>query len=104
MLNDHRIYESHNTDYPHKSFNHKRQDIAWENHPNTKDENPNHSLSMIDGFANNDLQHITRFPNKRYHLGSREERANTTLYSIVLNLPYAYHINKRPKQLACTKI
>ena len=70
-----------------------RQDIPWENPPNTKVEKPNNSLSVIYRFAENGLQHISRFPNKRYHLSSREERSNETLqkqlYATVLNFMYA---------------
>ena len=61
--------------------------------PNTEDEKPNNSLSMTDRFAENGLQHISRLPDKRYHLSNREERSNATLhkqlYAIVLNFPYA---------------
>ena len=68
-----------------------------------EDEKPINSLSMIDRFAENGLQNISRSPNKRYHLSSREERSNATLqkqlYAIVLNFPYAYHINNKPKTL-----
>ena len=40
---------------------------------------PNNYLSMIDRFADNGLQHISRFPDKIYHLGNREYRSNTIL-------------------------
>ena len=79
LIVNHYIYESHKTNNPHKSFNHKRQDIPWENPPNMEDEKPNNSLSMIDRFVENGLQHIIIFPNKRCHLSSREEKYNTTL-------------------------
>ena len=78
---------------PYKSINHERQDIPWENTPNTDDEKPNNSSSMIDRFAENGLQHIRILPDKRYHLSSREERSNATmqkkLYATIMNLPYA---------------
>ena len=57
-----------------------------------EDEKPINSLSMIDGFGENGLQNIRIFPNKRYHLGIREERSNVTLqkqlYATVLIFPY----------------
>ena len=78
---------------PHKSTNHERQDIPWENPPNMEDEKLKNSLSMIDRFVENGLQHIIIFLDKRYHHNSREERSNVTpqkqLYVIVLNFPYA---------------
>ena len=52
-----------------------RQNVPSENPPNTEDEKPNNSLSIIDRLAKNGLQHISRFPNKRYHLNNREERS-----------------------------
>ena len=64
---------------PYKSINHEREDIPRENPPNTKDEKPTNSLSIIDRFAENGLQHINRFPDKRYHLSSKEERSNVAL-------------------------
>ena len=60
-------------------INHERQDLPWENNPNTEDEKPNNSLSMIDRFAENDLQHISIFPDKRCHHNNREERSKATL-------------------------
>ena len=51
-----------------------RQDIPSENPPNTEDEKPNNSLSMIDRFVENGSQHISIFPDKRYDHNSREER------------------------------
>ena len=56
-----------------------RQDVPLENPPNTEDEKPNNFLTVIDRFAENGLQHIRILPNKRCHLGSIEERSNTTL-------------------------
>ena len=54
---------------------------------------PSNSLSMMDRFVENDLQHISIFLDKRYHLSNREERSNATLqkqlYATVLNFPYA---------------
>ena len=52
LINKSTTYESQ----PHKLFNHKRQDIPWENPPNTEDEKPNNYLSMIDRFIENGLQ------------------------------------------------
>ena len=58
-----------------------------------EDENTNNSLGMIDRFVENGLQHIRKFPDKRYHHINREERSNVTLqkqlYAIVLNFPNA---------------
>ena len=71
LLIKHCIYESHKTNQPHKSFNHKRQDIPWEKTQNTEDEKTNNYLSIIDRFVGNDLQHISRFPDKRCHLSSK---------------------------------
>ena len=51
LLINHYIYKFRNTNYPHKSFNHKRQYIPWENPLNMEDKKPNNSLSMIDRFA-----------------------------------------------------
>ena len=84
-----------------------RQDIPWENPPNIEDEKPNNSLSIINRFVENGLQHIRIFLDKRYHLSSREERSNVTLkkhlYETILNFPYAYHINNKTKNLACRR-
>ena len=44
-----------------------RQDIPWENPPNTEDEKTNNSLSIIDIFAKNGLQHNNILPDKREH-------------------------------------
>ena len=63
----------------HKSINHKRQDIPWENPPITENEKPGNTLSMIDRFAENGLQDTSRLLDKRYHLNKREERYNTIL-------------------------
>ena len=52
-----------------------RQYITWEKPPNAEDEKPNNSLSIIDRLVENGLQHISRLPDKRYHLNSREERS-----------------------------
>ena len=57
----------------------KRQDIPWENPPNTEDEKPNNYFSIINRFAEDGLQHISRLSNKRYHLSNREEKSTTTL-------------------------
>ena len=88
MLINHCIYEYHNINYPYKSSNHKRQYIPWENPPNKEDETPRNYWSMIDRFAENGLQHISKFLDKIYHHSSREERSNVTLqkqlYAIVL--------------------
>ena len=64
-----------------------------------EDEKPINSLSMINRFVENGLQHIIILqhirilPDKRYHLSSRKDRSNATLqkqqYATVLNLPYA---------------
>ena len=56
------IYKSDKTNQRHKSFNHKRQDIPWENHPNMEDEKTNNSSSMRDRFVDNGLQHKVYFP------------------------------------------
>ena len=58
---------------PHKTINHKRQDILWENPLNMEDEKTSNSLTMIDRFVENGLQHISKLPNKRYHLNNKEE-------------------------------
>ena len=44
-----------------------RQDIHWETPLNQEDEKPNNSLSIIDIFAKNGLQHNSIFPDKREH-------------------------------------
>ena len=68
-------YKSHkyisHINHLHKSINHERQDIPWENPPNMEDEKPINSLSMIDKFVENGLQHISIFPDNIYHLRSR---------------------------------
>ena len=65
---------------------------------------PNNYLSMVDRFAENDLEHIRRFPDKRYYHNNREEISNVTLqqqlYATILNFPYAQNINNKPKTLA----
>ena len=62
---------------------------------------------MIDRFAENDLKHIRRLPDKSYHHNNREERSNVTLqkqlYATVLNLPYGSHINNKTKQPSMQK-
>ena len=42
-----------------------RQDMPQENPPNTEDGKPSNSLSIIDRFVENCLQHNNRFPDKR---------------------------------------
>ena len=44
-----------------------RQDVPCENPPNTKDEKPINSLSIIDRLVENGLQHISIFLDKREH-------------------------------------
>ena len=44
------------------------------NHPNTEDEKPNNSLSMIDIFVENGLQHISILTNKRDITATLEKR------------------------------
>ena len=44
-----------------------RQYVPWENPPNTEGEKTNNSLSIIDRLAENGLQHISRYPDKREH-------------------------------------
>ena len=45
-----------------------RQDIPWENLPNTKNEKPDNSLRIIDRVAKNGLQHNSIFLDKRENL------------------------------------
>ena len=58
-----------------------------------EDEKPNNSLTMIEILADNGLQHIRSFPDKRYGLNSREDISNATLqkqlYATILNMAYA---------------
>ena len=61
-----------------------RQYVPWEKLPNTVDEKPNNSLSIIDRLAENGLQHISRLLDESYHLRSREERQTK---NILINLP-----------------
>lgn len=89
---NHCKYESHKTNQPHKSFKHTTQDVPWENPPNTEDEKPNNSLSIIDRLGENGLQHISKLPDKRYHLSIKEERSTKTL---IMNLPSAQHFNNK---------
>ena len=44
-----------------------RQYVPQENSPNTEDGKLNNSLSIIDRLAENGLQHISRYPDKREH-------------------------------------
>ena len=60
--------------------------MRWENSPNTEDEKPSNSLSMIDRFEKNGLQHIRRFPINKYILRIREDIHS---YNCVTNLPNA---------------
>ena len=72
-----------------------RQDIPWENPPNTKDEKPNNSLSMVDRLVENGLQHISRLHDKRQQLNNIEERSTK---KSVVNFRSAQHFNNKSKQ------
>ena len=49
-----------------------RQDITWENPPNTEDEKPNNSLIIIDRMVENGLQHNSIFLYKGEQPRNRE--------------------------------
>ena len=50
-----------------------RQYIHWENLPNTKDEKPSNSSSMIERFGENGLQQINILHDKREQPRNRED-------------------------------
>ena len=77
---------------PHKTINHKRQDILWENPLNMEDEKTSNSLTMIDRFVEDGLQHIRKLPDKRYHLNNKEE---IRWYNCMSNLRSAWHFNNK---------